>query len=75
MRGHEGWCALSLDPDILNRIVALKDSGLSLEQVGHVGYAHHGDIPDGLRIVDLPAVTAVCGVHLGPMSRISESWP
>ncbi|MDO5737165.1 MAG: MerR family transcriptional regulator [Propionibacteriaceae bacterium] len=39
-----------------------------------VGYAHDGDAPEGLEIVDLPAATAVCGVHLGPMSRINESW-
>ena len=39
-----------------------------------VGYAYGGDDPGDLQIVDLPSVTAVCGVHRGPMSGISESW-
>lgn len=39
-----------------------------------VGYAYDGAPPPGLQVVDLPAATAVCGVHLGPMSRIGESW-
>ena len=39
-----------------------------------VGYAFDGDAPEGLEIVELPAATAVCGVHLGPMNRIHESW-
>ncbi|MDQ2709490.1 MAG: MerR family transcriptional regulator [Actinomycetota bacterium] len=39
-----------------------------------VGYAYAGAPLPGLGVVDLPAATAVCGVHLGPMDRISESW-
>ncbi|MEO6997903.1 MAG: MerR family transcriptional regulator [Terracoccus sp.] len=39
-----------------------------------VGYAYAGPPLAGLKQVDLPAATAVCGVHLGPMSQISESW-
>ena len=39
-----------------------------------VGYAYAGEALAGLEVVDLPAATAVCGVHLGPMSRIRESW-
>ncbi len=39
-----------------------------------VGYAHDGAPLPGLEVVHVPAVTAVCGVHLGPMSRIGESW-
>lgn len=39
-----------------------------------VGYAYDGAPLPGLEVVDLPAGTAVCGVHLGPMSRIGESW-
>ena len=39
------------------------------------GYAVGQAVPDGLLSVDLPAVpTAVCGVHLGAMDRIGESW-
>ncbi len=39
-----------------------------------VGFAYDGAPPPGLTRVDVPAATAVCGVHLGPMNRISESW-
>ncbi len=39
-----------------------------------VGYAHTGQPPDGTQLVGLPTATAVCGVHLGPMSSIQESW-
>ena len=39
-----------------------------------VGYAYAGSPLDGLEQVDLPSATAVCGVHLGPMSQIGESW-
>ena len=39
------------------------------------GFAHTGPVPDGAEAVELPAVTeAVCGVHLGSMERIGESW-
>lgn len=39
-----------------------------------VGFAHHGEAPDGMNIVDVPEGVAVCGVHLGAMERIEESW-
>ncbi len=39
-----------------------------------VGYAYDGNALPGLDVVDLPSATAVCGVHLGPMRSISESW-
>ncbi len=40
-----------------------------------VGYAYPGSPLPGLETVELPAAaTAVCGVHLGPMTTISESW-
>ncbi len=39
-----------------------------------VGYAYAGLAPDGTEVVELPEATAVCGVHLGPMTRIQESW-
>ena len=39
-----------------------------------VGFAYDGAPLPGLETVDLPTATAVCGVHLGPMSRIGESW-
>lgn len=39
-----------------------------------VGFSYDGAAPSTLEIVDLPAATAVCGVHLGPMSGIHESW-
>ena len=40
-----------------------------------VGYACAGTPPDGIETIDLPeAPQAVCGVHLGPMVSIRESW-
>jgi DNA-binding transcriptional MerR regulator len=39
-----------------------------------VGYAWGGAVPQGTEAIDLPEATAVCGVHLGEMARISESW-
>jgi len=39
-----------------------------------VGYAYDGAPLPGLNLIDLSAASAVCGVHLGPMSRIGESW-
>lgn len=39
-----------------------------------VGYAHPGPPPETVEVVDLPECTAVCGVHLGPMSGVQESW-
>ncbi|MCY1718236.1 MerR family transcriptional regulator [Microbacterium sp. SL62] len=39
------------------------------------GYLYSGGERDGVEIVDLPAVeVAVCGIHLGSMDRIGESW-
>ena len=38
------------------------------------GYAYAGEAPPGTDVVELPAVDAVCGVHLGPMATIGESW-
>ena len=39
-----------------------------------VGYAGQGTPPDGTTVVELPEVIAVCGVHLGPMTGIQDSW-
>ncbi|PQZ60049.1 MULTISPECIES: MerR family transcriptional regulator [unclassified Microbacterium] len=40
-----------------------------------VGYAYAGPAREGFEIVELPAVEdAVCGIHLGSMAHISESW-
>ena len=39
-----------------------------------VGYAYAGDAPPGTEAVELAPVEAVCGVHLGPMVGIGESW-
>lgn len=39
------------------------------------GYAYTGPPRDGFEIIELPAVeTAACGVHLGSMEHIAESW-
>lgn len=39
------------------------------------GYAYNGRVRDGFEIIELPSVNlAVCGVHLGSMDRIAESW-
>ena len=39
-----------------------------------VGYAWGGPPPEGTEALDLDEATAVCGVHLGEMARIGESW-
>jgi predicted transcriptional regulator YdeE len=40
-----------------------------------VGYAYRGPAREGIEIVELPgSELAVCGIHLGPMDHISESW-
>jgi DNA-binding transcriptional MerR regulator len=39
------------------------------------GYAYGGERREGFELVDLPAVElAICGVHLGSMDRIRETW-
>lgn len=39
------------------------------------GYAYNGPVRDGIELVDLPAAeAAVCGIHLGSMAHIAESW-
>lgn len=40
-----------------------------------VGYAYAGPARQGFDLIDLPAAhLAVCGIHLGSMDRIDESW-
>lgn len=39
-----------------------------------VGYDYEGDAPEGTQVVNLAEEFAVCGVHLGAMDRIRESW-
>jgi DNA-binding transcriptional MerR regulator len=47
------------------------DDGLQVT----VGYAYAGPRRDGFEIIELPATDqAVCGIHLGSMDRIAESW-
>lgn len=47
------------------------DDGMHLT----IGYAYSGDPVEGIEVVDLPAVeSSVCGIHLGPMSGISDTW-
>lgn len=39
------------------------------------GYTYSGPARDGFEIVELPGATeAVCGIHLGSMEHIAESW-
>lgn len=38
------------------------------------GFTGTGPAPEGCELVDYDEQTAVCGVHLGEMSRIGESW-
>ena len=46
------------------------DSGMDVV----VGFAHTGEAPEGMEIIEVPGGRAVCGVHLGTMQRIEESW-
>ncbi|WP_431785175.1 MerR family transcriptional regulator [Microbacterium maritypicum] len=39
------------------------------------GYVYSGPARDGVEIVELPGATeSVCGIHLGSMEHIAESW-
>ena len=39
------------------------------------GYAYSGPAQEGFEIIELPASeTAVCGIHLGSMDHLAESW-
>lgn len=39
------------------------------------GYAYTGPVRDGFEVIELPAEdAAVCGIHLGSMDHIAESW-
>lgn len=48
----------------------ITDAGMNVV----VGFAYDGTPPADLEIVDLPQTPAVCGVHVGPMATIHESW-
>lgn len=39
-----------------------------------VGYAWSGPPPHGTEVIELASASAVCGVHLGPMTDIQDSW-
>ena len=50
---------------------ALTDEGMDVV----VGFATSlTEAPAGTELIDLPAAETVCGVHLGPMTTIHESW-
>lgn len=49
---------------------SLTDSGMDVV----VGYAQAGETPSRTTTIDLPAAEVVCGVHLGSMATIGESW-
>lgn len=49
----------------------LDDDGMHIT----AGFAYSGAPIDGVEMIDLPAEqSAVCGIHLGPMARIAETW-
>lgn len=61
-------------PGALDTPVATYDAGEDGVDVV-VGYTYTGPALEGFEIVELPAApAAVCGVHLGSMDRIHESW-
>src|SRR5690625_2871845 len=39
-----------------------------------VGFAHPGPASTGPQLIDLPEVTAVCGVLHGPLSGLQPAW-
>lgn len=52
-------------------LYSMEEEGISVV----VGYAYDGAEKGGFEINEFPAEeTAFCGVHLGPMSTIHESW-
>ena len=47
------------------------ESGLRIT----AGYEYDGPAQEGIEIIELPAVErALCGIHLGTMDRIGQSW-
>lgn len=49
--------------------------GVALEgMLATCGFVYDGVMPDGLQAVELPGGEAVCGVHLGAMDTIADSW-
>lgn len=54
-------------------IAQYDSSGHGLEIT--VGYAYDASGREGIETIDLPAAEhAICGIHLGSMDRIAESW-
>ena len=61
-----------VDASLATAIATYAENEAGMDVV--VGYGYDGPALTGLETVDLVAATAVCGVHLGPMSTIHESW-
>lgn len=61
-------------PGALDTPVALYETADEGTRVT-VGYIYDGEPKDGFEIVEVPAAAvAICGVHLGSMERIANTW-
>lgn len=69
-RGVEALAAVNASP--ATPIATYQESEGGMDVV--VGFAHTGEAPEGMEIVEVCGGMAVCGVHLGSMERIEESW-
>ena len=62
----------STHADLKTPVATYAETDAGLDVV--VGFVHDGGPVPGLEAVDLADAIAVCGVHLGEMATISESW-
>ena len=69
-RGIDALAGINVHPTTPIATYEQSDGGMDVV----VGFEHSGHAPEGMEIVDVPAGMAVCGVHLGPVERIGESW-
>ncbi len=61
-----------VDGALATPIATYSETPAGMEVV--TGYAGSAPAPEGTEVVELPEVDAVCGVHLGPMTGIQDSW-
>lgn len=69
-QAEERFAAAGATPGASVATYEESDAGMNVV----VGYACAGEVPAGLEPVEMPAGLAVCGVHLGEMASIGESW-
>lgn len=67
-----GTALRDVDGSLATPVATYAETDAGTEVV--VGYAWPGPPPAGTEVVELPEASAVCGVHLGEMAGIQQSW-